>query len=114
MTHISYKKNNSPHNLFEGIATGTIIYVVFFEIFPKAKTVGGTGTQHILAMVLGFVIFIPSLYFRKHVAKIDRFTYFCFLDEMTEEESPKCPDSKDLEYCWSMLNIWFEIHLDIP
>ena len=48
-----------------GIATATIVYVVFFEIIPKAKTVGGTGKQHILAMVLGFAIFLPSLYFRK-------------------------------------------------
>ena len=81
-----------------GIATGTIVYVVFFEIIPKAKTVGGTGKQvicrtrvdkdvtliqepalhqilkrshiishfqHIIAMVLGFAIFLPSLYFRE-------------------------------------------------
>jgi len=46
-----------------GIATGTILYVIFFEIFPKAKEVGGTGTQHILAMMLGVAIFLPSLYF---------------------------------------------------
>ena len=25
------------------IATGTVIYVIFFEIFPKAKEIGGTG-----------------------------------------------------------------------
>jgi zinc transporter ZupT len=55
--------------LFIGLATGTILYVIFFEIFPKAKQVGGTGTQHILAMVLGFAIFIPSLYFRKFQQK---------------------------------------------
>ena len=38
---------------------------MFFEIIPKAKAVGGTGKQHILAMILGFAIFLPSLYFRK-------------------------------------------------
>ena len=48
-----------------GIATGTILYVVFFEIIPKAKSVGGTGKQHIIAMVIGFAVFLPSLYFRK-------------------------------------------------
>jgi len=52
-----------PLQILQGIATGTIVYVVFFEIVPKAKTVGGTGKQHILAMVLGFAIFLPSLYF---------------------------------------------------
>ena len=50
--------------LIVGIATGTVVYVVFFEIIPKAKTVGGTGKQHMLAMILGFCIFLPSLYFR--------------------------------------------------
>ena len=37
---ISLIEPNEP-----GIATGTIVYVVFFEIIPKAKTVGGTGKQ---------------------------------------------------------------------
>jgi hypothetical protein len=48
-----------------GIATGTVVYVVFFEIFPKGKEIGGTGFQHIVAMTLGFAIFVPSLFFRK-------------------------------------------------
>ena len=48
-----------------GIASGVILYVVFFEIFPKAKLIGGTGTQHMFAMIFGFLIFLPSLYFRK-------------------------------------------------
>lgn len=52
-----------PLQILQGVATGTIVYVVFFEIIPKAKTVGGTGKQHILAMILGFAIFLPSLYF---------------------------------------------------
>merc|ERR1712223_2251324 len=91
-SNISVMKPTEP-----GIATGTIVYVVFFEIFPKAKSVGGTGKQvicrtrvdkdltpiqeppvhqlfkyhiifhfqHIIAMVLGFAIFLPSLYFRE-------------------------------------------------
>ena len=50
--------------LILGVATGTVLYVVFFEIIPKGKTVGGTGKQHIAAMILGFAIFLPSLYFR--------------------------------------------------
>lgn len=54
-----------PLQILQGIATGTIVYVVFFEIIPKAKTVGGTGKQHILAMILGFAIFLPSLYFHQ-------------------------------------------------
>ena len=41
------------------------MYVVFFEIIPKGKTVGGTGKQHISAMILGFAVFLPSLYLRK-------------------------------------------------
>lgn len=52
-----------PLQILQGVATGTIVYVVFFEIIPKAKSVGGTGKQHILAMVIGFAIFLPSLYF---------------------------------------------------
>ena len=54
-------------NLFAGVATGTVLYVVFFEIIPKGKVVGGTGKQHIAAMILGFAIFLPSLYFRKRI-----------------------------------------------
>jgi len=64
-----------PLQILQGIATGTIVYVVFFEIIPKAKTVGGTGKQHIIAMVLGFAIFLPSLYFHHE----------------HEDETPPCP-----------------------
>jgi len=53
--------NDLPVQILQGIATGTIVYVIFFEIFPKAKEVGGTGFQHVSAMVLGFCIFLPSL-----------------------------------------------------
>lgn len=67
-----------PLQVLQGIATGTIVYVVFFEIIPKAKTVGGTGKQHIIAMVLGFAIFLPSLYFHHE----------------HEEEAPPCPSVK--------------------
>ena len=55
-----------PLQILQGIATGTVLYVVFFEIIPKGKEVGGTGKQHILAMILGFAIFLPSLYFREY------------------------------------------------
>jgi len=79
-----------PVQVLQGIATGTIIYVVFFEILPKAKAVGGTGTQHILAMVLGFGIFIPSIYF--HTI------------EHEHEETPVCPNMEVLEYCWTLSN----------
>ena len=47
------------------IATGTVVYVVFFEIFPKGKEVGGTGFQHVFAMAVGFAVFLPSLLFRE-------------------------------------------------
>jgi len=53
------------------------VYVVFFEIIPKAKAVGGTGKQHILAMVIGFAIFLPSLYFHS-------------VHEHGEEDPPIC------------------------
>lgn len=55
--------NDLPLQILQGIATGTIVYVVFFEIFPKGKQVGGTGFQHVVSMILGFAIFLPSLYF---------------------------------------------------
>eukprot|EP00090_Calanus_glacialis_P001792 TRINITY_DN11320_c0_g1_i2.p1 TRINITY_DN11320_c0_g1~~TRINITY_DN11320_c0_g1_i2.p1 ORF type:complete len:166 (-),score=24.11 TRINITY_DN11320_c0_g1_i2:6-431(-) len=71
LTELSYNSDSIdlPLQILQGLATGTILYVIFFEIFPKAKQVGGTGTQHIFAMVLGFAIFIPSLYFRKFQEK---------------------------------------------
>ena len=59
-------KIDLPLQILQGIATGTVLYVVFFEIIPKGKEVGGTGKQHILAMILGFAIFLPSLYFREY------------------------------------------------
>ncbi|XP_023329406.1 zinc transporter ZIP1 [Eurytemora carolleeae] len=62
-------KNSSldelPLQIMQGVATGTVIYVVFMEILPKAKSIGGTGFQHVTSMILGFAIFLPSLYFRK-------------------------------------------------
>ena len=51
--------------MLSAIATGTVVYVVFFEIFPKGKEVGGTGFQHVFAMAIGFAAFLPSLLFRK-------------------------------------------------
>ena len=49
----------------QAIATGTIIYVVFFEVFPKGKEIGGTGFQHVIAMTAGFLCFLPTLLVRK-------------------------------------------------
>jgi len=65
LTELSFDSEeiDLPLQILQGIATGTVVYVVFFEIIPKAKSVGGTGKQHILAMVIGFCIFLPSLYF---------------------------------------------------
>jgi len=48
--------------IIQDIATGTVVYVIFQEIFPKAKEIGGTGAQHIIAQIIGFSIFLPSLY----------------------------------------------------
>ena len=51
------------------LASGTILYVVFFEILPKAKEIGATGFQQVLAMVVGFGVFLPTLLLRKfHIA----------------------------------------------
>ena len=65
-------KIDLPLQILQGIATGTVLYVVFFEIIPKGKEVGGTGKQHILAMILGFAIFLPSLYFREYKSQINQ------------------------------------------
>jgi hypothetical protein len=48
-----------------GVATGTIVYVVFFEIFPKARQFAGAGLGRAFAMMLGFLTFFPSLLFRE-------------------------------------------------
>ena len=58
--HIFFKPS-----YFLAIATGAVLYVVFFEIFPKAKQIGGTGFQHVTSMILGFLVFIPSIFVRK-------------------------------------------------
>ena len=51
------------------LATGTILYVIFFEILPKAKEIGATGFQQVSAMVVGFGVFLPTLLLRKlHIA----------------------------------------------
>ena len=50
----------------QGLATGTIVYVVFLEILPKARSVGGTGFSHLAAIIAGFLIFLPSVYIRKN------------------------------------------------
>jgi len=83
-----------PLQIVQGIATGTILYVIFFEIFPKAKLVGGTGTQHILAMMIGVAIFLPSLYFHNHEH-----------DHGAESPQSECPNATVLEFCLSELNL---------
>ena len=51
----------------QAVATGTVVYVVFFEIFPKARKIGGEqrGFSDVLAMIAGFLVFIPSLIMRE-------------------------------------------------
>ncbi len=53
----------------QGLAIGVIIYVVFFEVFPKARKIGEVakidGMFNVLAMISGFILFIPSLILRK-------------------------------------------------
>ena len=50
---------------YVAVATGTVIYVVFFEIFPKAKQIGGTGFQHVISIIVGYLAFFPSIFIRK-------------------------------------------------
>ena len=57
--------NQTAVQSIQAIATGTVIYVVFFEIFPKGKEIGGTGFQHVVAMTAGFLAFLPTLLLRK-------------------------------------------------
>jgi len=59
-------ENDLALQILQAIATGTVIYVIFFEIFPKAKEIGGTGFQHVISMIAGFAIFLPSLLFHSH------------------------------------------------
>ena len=58
--------NQTAIQSIQGIACGTIIYVVFFEVFPKGKEIGGTGFQHVIAMTAGFLCFLPTLLVRKY------------------------------------------------
>lgn len=83
-----------PLQILQGIATGTIVYVVFFEIVPKAKTVGGTGKQHIIAMILGFAIFLPSLYFHHE----------------HEEEPSNCPPTTTTSDVLGVPGAWSHDH----
>ena len=55
-----------PLQILQALATGTVIYVIFFEIFPKAKEIGGTGFQHVISMMIGFAVFLPTLAFVAH------------------------------------------------
>ena len=48
-------------------ATGTILNVVFFEILPKARDIGATPFQQVLAMIVGFGVFLPTLLLRKYI-----------------------------------------------
>ena len=83
------------------------MYVVFFEIFPKAKLVGGTGTQHILAMILGFLIFLPPIYFRKknkllkNSLKLDVSDNVVEHGEHSEEEEIPCPNLDLIQNCFN-------------
>jgi len=108
LTEVSFDSStmNVPLQVLTGIATGTILYVIFFEIFPKAKAVGGTGTQHILAMILGFAIFLPSLYFHHAGHSHEHHEHH----EEEEGGEAQCPDTTVLQYCWSLANQSLEIN----
>ena len=47
------------------LAAGTILYVVFFEIVPRAKDVGATGIEQVTAMTAGFAVFLPTMLIRE-------------------------------------------------
>ncbi len=81
-------------SIHPGIATGTIVYVVFFEIFPKAREIGGSGFRSVLAMALGFGAFLPSLLFRKHLHERPPHCYYLV---GTSVDSSSFPDSHEDE-----------------
>ena len=54
------------------LAAGTILYVVFFEIVPRAKEVGATGIEQVAAMTAGFAVFLPTMLIREWKLLISR------------------------------------------
>ena len=55
----------SPSKVVMALAAGTILYVVFFEIVPRAKEVGATGVEQVAAMTAGFAVFLPTMLIRE-------------------------------------------------
>ena len=49
----------------QGLAAGVILYVVFTELLPKARLLGGGGVLQVAAMLGGFILFLPVIYLRE-------------------------------------------------
>ena len=52
--------------MVQGLAAGVILYVVFTELLPKARLLGGGGggVLQVAAMLGGFILFLPVIYLR--------------------------------------------------
>ena len=44
--------------IFQGIATGSLLYVVFFEILEKERQKAVPGLLQVIAMSLGFIFMV--------------------------------------------------------
>jgi zinc transporter 1/2/3 len=55
--------NNSdvPNAILQGLATGTLLYVVFFEILQKQHNSKESGLKQLLAVIVGFGILFGIL-----------------------------------------------------
>ena len=51
--------------MVQGLAAGVILYVVFTELLPKARLLGGGGALQVAAMLGGFLLFLPVIYLRE-------------------------------------------------
>ena len=44
--------------LLQGLATGTLLYVVFFEILERQRACGHSGLRQYIAVLLGFLVML--------------------------------------------------------
>lgn len=51
--------------LLQGLATGTLLYVVFFEILERQRAGGHSGLRQYLAVLVGFLVMFGMMFIGK-------------------------------------------------
>lgn len=68
--------------MLQGMAGGTLLYVIFFEVLQRERSNTQSGFLQLLAIMVGFAVMFALQFFRKSFCNLLVFFFFFFLSEI--------------------------------